>query len=177
MPAFTGDLEPGGCRFVGVRAFVLTRVHVSSEPRYKAAGLQMGNKTVAHFSLSLLFSLFRFFSFIFLILLLQQFPSPLRNACVAWNDNARASLRFEFWGKLRPWRRESVETVVLEKSVNRSVRGIVRKVSLAIFAELAKKEAIFTIYRISNLCKFPLYLPLRINFTVFTVWSIHLRDK
>lgn len=34
---------------------------------------------------------------------------------------------------------------------------------------IGRKEAI------SNLCKFQ--LPLRINFTLFTVWSIHLRDK
>lgn len=77
MPAFTGDLEPGGCRFVGVRAFVLTRVHVSSElAQSSRAGCGWGTRPL---------QIFLYPSF---------FPnnSPLRNA---WNDNARASLRFE----------------------------------------------------------------------------------
>lgn len=87
MPAFTGDLEPGGCRFVGVRAFVLTRVHAAPprEPSTKRpGGLQMGNKTVADFSSPFFSSLPHFLSFIFLS---DSSPS-LRNA---WNDNARAS--------------------------------------------------------------------------------------
>ena len=86
MPAFTGDLEPGGCRFVGVRAFVLTRVHAAPprEPSTKRpGGLQMGNKTVADF-----FSPFFLIFFLSFFSHLSDSSPSLRNA---WNDNAWAS--------------------------------------------------------------------------------------
>lgn len=73
MPGFAGDLEPSGWYFVGVRAFVLTRVHVSlrSLLRWVQSGrVQMGNKTAA-----VIFENSR------------RRILPPRNAC-RWNDNA-----------------------------------------------------------------------------------------
>lgn len=89
---------------MGVRAFVLTRVHAAPprEPSTKRpGGLQMGNKTVADFSSPFFSSLPHFLSFIFLS---DSSPS-LRNA---WNDNALRASSFEFSRKVleeEDWRK------------------------------------------------------------------------
>lgn len=97
MPAFTGDLEPRGCRFVGVRAFVLTRVHVSSKLIQKQP--RTDGEQDRHRFFSSDNSLASFYLPFFFLWLKNSTEHPLsslfRNAC-RLNDNARASLRFEF---------------------------------------------------------------------------------
>ena len=103
MPAFAGDLEPRGCRFVGVRAFVLTRVHVSSATRYKAEPVYrwrtrpsrifrflIVRRSCALFPFSFSLSLFLPFFFFELKNFTEHFPASfLRRA--ASNDNAPPS--------------------------------------------------------------------------------------